>query len=148
MGLGLERRLGGRYYSKVTFEHGDHECSEWDLPINRGGVPGKVGEYSISAVGPGPRAKRHWAIARQHGLKIVAKIQAGTTWECGGVPYVPALENVAQHAVNLREEKVGGLMTGWTLGGYPGSPNLEVVSIIGSDPQISVRTAIDRKSVV
>lgn len=118
--------------------------SEWDLPINRGGVPGKVGEYSISAVGPGPRAKRHWAIARQHGLKIVAKIQAGTTWECGGVPYVPALENVAQHAVNLREEKVGGLMTGWTLGGYPGSPNLEVVSIIGSDPQISVRTAMEK----
>src|SRR5690606_24666743 len=26
MGLGLEGRLGGRYYSKVTFEHGDHEC--------------------------------------------------------------------------------------------------------------------------
>ena len=118
--------------------------SEWDLPVTRGGVETKVGEYSISAVGPGPRAKRHWAIARQHGLKIIAKIQAGTTWECGGLPYVPALENVAQHAVNLREEKVGGIMTGWTLGGYPGSPNLEVVSIIGSDPEIGVREAMEK----
>lgn len=118
--------------------------SEWDLPIERGGVKGKVGEYSISAVGPGPRAKRHWAVARKHGLRIIAKIQAGTTWECGGVPYVPALENVAQHAVNLREEKVSGLMTGWTLGGYPGSPNLEVVSVVGGDPGISVRDAMTR----
>lgn len=118
--------------------------SEWDLPIERGGVQGKVGEYSISAVGPGPRAKRHWAVARKHGLRIIAKIQAGTTWECGGLPYVPALENVAQHAVNLREEKVSGLMTGWTLGGYPGSPNLEVVSVVGSDPGISVNEAMSR----
>lgn len=118
--------------------------SEWDLEIERGGVAGKVGEYSISAVGPGPRAKRHWALAREHNLKIIAKIQAGTTWECGGLPYVPALENVAQHAVNLREEKVGGLMTGWTLGGYPGSPNLEVVSVVGSDPYISVKEALDK----
>lgn len=118
--------------------------SEWDLPIERGGIAGKVGEYSISAVGPGPRAKRHWAVARKHGLRIIAKIQAGTTWECGGLPYVPALENVAQHAVNLREEKVSGLMTGWTLGGYPGSPNLEVVSVVGSDPNISVKEAMTK----
>ena len=116
--------------------------SEWSLPINRGGVESKVGEYSISAIGPGPRAKRHWAIAREHGLRILAKIQAGTTWECGGVPYIPALENVAQHIVNLRDEKVSGLLTGWTLGGYPGSPNLEVVSVIGSDDRISVRDAL------
>ncbi len=51
--------------------------SEWSLPINRGGVPTSVGEYSISAVGPGPRAKRHWELARKRGLKTFAKIQAG-----------------------------------------------------------------------
>src|SRR5690606_24749112 len=67
--------------------------SEWSLPTHVGGVEGKVGEYSISAIGPGPRAKKHWAIAREHGFRLLAKIQAGTTWECGGVPYIPALEN-------------------------------------------------------
>lgn len=107
--------------------------SEWDTETNRGGVKSKVGEYSISTIGPGPRALRHWKLAREHGLKTVAKIQAGNTWEIASVPYIPALENVAKHAVNLRDAKVDGLMLGWTLGGYP-SPNLEVVSVIGANP--------------
>lgn len=101
--------------------------SEWSLPIERGGVKSEVGEYSISAIGPGPRAQRHWKIARERGLKTIAKIQAGCTWELSAVPYIPAVENVARHAENLRSAKIDGLMLGWTLGGYP-SPNLEVVS--------------------
>ncbi len=101
--------------------------SEWRLPIERGGVKSEVGEYSISAVGPGPRATEHWRIARERGLKAIAKIQAGNTWELSSVPYIPAVANVARHAENLRGADVSGLMLGWTLGGYP-SPNLEVVS--------------------
>lgn len=101
--------------------------SEWRLPIERGGVKTEVGEYSISAIGPGPRAQRHWQLARERGLKTIAKIQAGNTWELSAVPYIPAVENVARHAENLSRANVNGLMLGWTLGGYP-SPNLEVVS--------------------
>jgi len=101
--------------------------SEWRLPIERGGVKAEVGEYSISAIGPGPRAQRHWQLARERGLKTIAKIQAGNTWELSAVPYIPAVENVARHAENLGRANVNGLMLGWTLGGYP-SPNLEVVS--------------------
>ncbi|MGG7665542.1 hypothetical protein [Dyadobacter sp. BHUBP1] len=110
--------------------------SEWDLEITRGGVKNKVGEYSISSVGPGPRAVRHWEIARKNGLKTIAKIQAGCTWEIAAVPYIPAVENVARHAENLRNAGVDGLMLGWTLGGYP-SPNLEVVAEMGSGKNIS-----------
>lgn len=105
--------------------------SEWSLPLERGGVKTTVGEYSISAVGPGPRAQRHWELARRRGLKTIAKIQAGNTWELSAVPYIPALENVARHAANLRATKLDGLMLGWTLGGYP-SPNLEVVAEVCS----------------
>ncbi len=101
--------------------------SEWSLTIERGGVKTEVGEYSISAIGPGPRAQRHWRIARECGLKTIAKIQAGCTWELSAVPYIPTVENVARHAENLCGVDVSGLMLGWTLGGYP-SPNLEVVS--------------------
>jgi hypothetical protein len=101
--------------------------SEWDLPICRGGVQTTVGEYSLSAIGPGPRARRHWAWAREAGRGCLAKIQAANTWELSAIPYVPALENTARHIANLREEGVGGLMLGWSLGGYP-SPNLEVVA--------------------
>ncbi len=105
--------------------------SEWSLPIERGGVKSEVGEYAISAVGPGPRALRHWRLARDHSLKTIAKIQAGNTWELSAVPYIPAVANVARHAENLRREKVDGLMLGWTLGGYP-SPNLEAVAEVMS----------------
>lgn len=104
--------------------------SEWDLPIRRGGVAATVGEYSLSAVGPGPRATRHWALAKARGIKTVAKIQAANSWELSAVPYVPAVANTAKHAVRLRAAQVDGLMLGWTLGGYP-SPNLEVVAEIG-----------------
>ncbi len=101
--------------------------SEWSVPIERGGVSSEVGEYAISAIGPGPRALRHWELARRRGLPLFAKIQAGTTWELSPVPYVPAVENVARHAENLRRLGVDGLMLSWTLGGYP-SPNMEAIA--------------------
>lgn len=110
--------------------------SEWSLPIRRGGVASEVGEYSISAIGPGPRATRHWARAKARGLKTIAKVQCGNTWELSAVPYIPAVANVAQHAANLRNAGVEGLMLGWTLGGHP-SPNLEVVAELGRAPDLT-----------
>lgn len=98
--------------------------SEWSIPIKRGGVDSVVGEYSISTIGPGPRATKHWELARKRGMRTNAKIQAGNTWELSAVPYIPAVENVARHAARLKKAGVDGLMLGWTLGGYP-SPNLE-----------------------
>ena len=125
--------------------------SEWDLPIERGGVKSQVGEYSISAIGPGPRALRHWQLARQRGMKTVAKIQAGNSWELSAVPYIPALRNVAQHAANLRASAVDGLMLSWTCGGYP-SPNLDVVAELGCaegggalSPEQALRVVAERR---
>ncbi len=110
--------------------------SEWSLPIERGGVKSTVGEYSISAVGPGPRARKHWALARQRGLSVIAKIQAGNTWELSSIPYIPALALIEEHARNLRDEKIDGLMLGWTLGGYP-SPNLETIAQVLAGGELS-----------
>jgi hypothetical protein len=107
--------------------------SEWGMPIKRGGVETTVGEYSISTIGPGDRARRRWELARAKGLRANAKVQCGNTWELSAVPYIPAVANVARHAANLRGLGVNGLMLGWTLGGYP-SPNLEVVAEMGSGP--------------
>ena len=117
--------------------------SEWGIPIERGGVKSVIGEYAISTVGPGPRAVKHWELASQRGLKTIAKIQAGNTWELSAVPYIPALENVAQHAANLRHAKVNGLMLGWSLGGYP-SPNLEVVAELGTVEEITPQAAMEK----
>ena len=105
--------------------------SEWNLPIERGGVKSTVGEYSISSIGPGPRALRHWKAAKERGLRVVAKIQCGNTWELSAVPYLPVAENIARHATALRETGVEDIMLGWTLGGHP-SPNIEAISEINS----------------
>ena len=93
--------------------------SEWDLPIERAGVKSTVGEYSLSAIGPGPRALNHWQTARDTGHTPMAKLQLGTTWELGAVPYIPAVANVAEHMDRLRKAGVQGALLGWTLGGYP-----------------------------
>ncbi len=107
--------------------------SEWSLPVRRGGVDSVIGEYSLSAIGPGPRATRHWGWARKRGLSTIAKTQLAVTWELGSVPYIPAVDNAARHAANLRSAQIDGLMLGWTMGGWP-SPNLEVVGAIASQP--------------
>ncbi len=101
--------------------------SEWSLPIRRAGVESTVGEYSMSAVGPGPRARRAWEAARKTGRPAFAKIQANNTWELSAVPYIPVVERVAEHIENLSGSGVEGILLSWTLGGYP-SPNLEAVA--------------------
>jgi hypothetical protein len=117
--------------------------SEWDVVIDRGGGPVNVAEYSMSVVGPGPRAKRHWALARERGLKTIAKIQASTTWELSTVPYIPAFRNVAEHVARLRDEGVDGLMLSWTVGAYP-SPGFEIVAAMGGPDRPSPEEAMLR----
>ena len=72
--------------------------SEWGMPISRGGVPTTVGEYSISTIGPGDRARHYWEVAHARGMRTLAKMQCGNTWELSSVPYIPAVANVARHA--------------------------------------------------
>jgi hypothetical protein len=110
--------------------------SEWSLPIDRGGIHSTVGEYSISAVGPGPRATNHWQLAKARGLKTIAKVQANNTWELSAIPYLPTFDLIAQHGKNLASAQIDGLMLSWSLGGYP-SPNLEIFerAVAKEDPQ-------------
>jgi len=115
--------------------------SEWDKPIVRGGVASSVGEYSLSAVGPGPRATRHWAMARQRGLKTIAKVQVNCSWELSAVPYLPVMNLVAQHCSNLAQADIDGLMLSWSVGGYP-SPNLQLASEFQSQPTPTVDQAL------
>jgi len=115
--------------------------SEWSKPIVRGGVASTVGEYSLSAVGPGPRATKHWALAKQSGLKTIAKIQANCSWELSAVPYLPVMNLVAQHGANLAEADIDGLMLSWSVGGYP-SPNLELIRCFDAEPRPTVDQAL------
>ncbi len=115
--------------------------SEWDQPFTRGGVESKVEEYSISVVGPGPRATRHWGLARARGLRILAKMQVNCTWEISAIPWLPVLDRVAEHCARLRERKIDGQMLSWTLGGYP-SPTLRLVQQIFDHPAMTAQEAL------
>ena len=104
--------------------------SEWSLPIERGGIKSAVGEYSLSAVGPGPRALQHWEYAKQAGLKTIAKVQVNSSWEMAIVPAVPVMDLVAEHAENLEKVSMDGVMLSWSLGGFP-SLNLDLFQSMG-----------------
>ena len=99
--------------------------SEHAMPICRGGVDVKVGDYSISVVGPGEDAKRTWAAAKANGLPTTAKVQANCSWEIAAFPYLPVMDLVAEHAHNLVREGVDGVVLSWSHGCCP-APNLSV----------------------
>ena len=99
--------------------------SENDMPVRRGGVEERENDYSISIVGPGENALRLWGFAHARNIPAVAKVQAANSWELASFPYVPAMDLVAQHAVNLSNAGLGGVMLSWSLGCCP-SPNLSV----------------------
>jgi len=116
--------------------------SEWDKPIRRGGIETKVGEYSISAVGPGPRAVRHWAAAAQVGLRKAAEVQFNNTCEIASLPYLPVMDLVAEHCHNLAAASLDGMLIGWTMGGYP-SPNFQLARQFDRAPVPDVDTALN-----
>jgi hypothetical protein len=118
--------------------------SEWSKPIERGGVKTQVGEYSISVVGPGPRAIEHWELARAAGLKTMAKVQFNNTWEISAVPYIPALNLVERHARNLKQAGISGIQLSWTLGGYP-SPNLELAKRVFDGEEDALRKTAEAR---
>ena len=117
--------------------------SEWSKPVNRGGVKTTVGEYSISVVGPGPRAKHLWKLAKKRNLKTIAKIQVNNTWELSAIPYLPVMNLIGEHIKNLQNENVDGLMLSWSLGGYP-SPNMELTKYLQDDSKLTVSGALQK----
>jgi hypothetical protein len=126
---------------KLPKDTGFMSVSEWSQPVNRGGVRTAVAEYSMSVVGPGPRARRNWQLARAAGLKTVAKTQFNNTWEISAVPYIPVLPLVVEHCEGLAREGVSGVMASWTCGGYP-SPNLRAAMAYAFDSRPSAQEII------
>jgi hypothetical protein len=116
--------------------------SEWSLPIERGGIKTTVGEYSISAVGPGPRALKEWKAAQEAGLKTGTEIQFNNTCEIASVPYLPVMDLVAEHCRNLASARLDAMLIGWTMGGYP-SPNFQLAAQMSRTPAPNVDAVLD-----
>lgn len=117
--------------------------SEWRLPIERGGIKSTVGEYSISSVGPGPRALGHWKAAREAGLKTGTEIQFNNTCEIATIPYLPVMDLIAEHCHNLNNAaNLNAMLIGWTMGGYP-SPNFQLAHRLSRTPAPTIDAALD-----
>ena len=116
--------------------------SEWNLPIERGGIKSTVGEYSISAVGPGPRSQQHWKAAHDTGLKTGTEIQFNNTCEIASIPYLPVMDLVAEHFHNLMPAKIDAMLIGWTMGGYP-SPNFQLIQKMSMQPAPDINTPLN-----
>jgi hypothetical protein len=139
-GHGDAREIIARLPKSITLM----SVSEWSLPIERGGIKSTVGEYSISAVGPGPRARQHWDTAATAGLKCGTEIQFNNTCEIASVPYIPAMNLVAEHCRNLRDStKLDAMLIGWTMGGCP-SPNFELAArMFDGNPETDMNSTLD-----
>lgn len=133
---GWSTQLAEELIPKIPKDSSIISISEWSQPVSRGGVNTRVGEYSMSVVGPGPRAVRNWALARDAGVRAVAKTQFNNTWEISAVPYIPVLPLVLEHAERLAKAGVTGVMASWTCGGYPGS-NLRAAAAYAFEPRPS-----------
>lgn len=128
--------LSAELIPKLPSDSSVLSISEWDQPVFRGGIHTKVGEYSISVVGPGPRATKNWQLAKERGLKTLAKTQFNNTWEISAVPYIPVLPLVLEHCEGLTKTGIDGVMASWTCGGYP-SPNLRAAAAYAFEPRPS-----------
>lgn len=93
--------------------------SEYGKEFVRGGVHGKVDDYSISVVGPSEFAEKVLTFAKNKKHNIWAKIQVNNSWECSCVPYLPTFGLMVEHVKRLKKLGLSGIMLGWSLGGYP-----------------------------
>lgn len=95
---------------------GDYERGE---PAEALGFPYTNDEYNIKVVGPSQRFQGVAEFLQAADRPIYARIQIGTTHENPDIPYLPALQRIAQKYHTLRESGVTGLMTCWNFGNMP-----------------------------
>lgn len=120
--------------------------SELAVPFEIGGVCGEVKDYSMGIIGPGERAKSEWALAKECGLELCAKVQINTTWECSTIPALPVYPLVEEHMERLQKEGVSHLLLSWTLGGYPSKNIAHAAKFFCSNMQSSNESAALRKA--
>jgi len=93
--------------------------SDWERGARKK-VCGKLyplDEYSFSYVGPSPQFKKHLSSARDNKLRMMAKIQIGSTHELASVPYLPVPFLLAEKLHKMRQFGVDGYLGCWIFGG-------------------------------
>jgi len=76
-----------------------------------------IDEYSLSYIGPSPRFKKQFYLAKKYGHKVIAKLQFSTTHELVTVPYIPVIFNFAEKIEKLKKIGGDGYLYCWIFGG-------------------------------
>ena len=100
-------------------------------------------EYSFSYLGPSPRFSKRLAVARSNGLRMMAKLQIGTTHELAAVPYLPLPVLLAQKLARLRRLGVDGYLGCWIFGG-DASPMTRLAGLMSRAQELSPAQAVRR----
>ena len=118
--------------------------SDWE----RGGckrVLGKkypVDEYSFSSLGPSERFMGHLKCARDRGMRVMAKIQIGTTHELASVPYLPLPMILAEKMELMRKHRIDGYLGCWNFGGEL-SEMTKIAGRMSSSPALSAQAGVN-----
>lgn len=76
-----------------------------------------IDEYSLSYVGPSPKFKKQYRIAKTKNIRVMAKFQIGTTDEMVTIPYIPVPFLLAKKLEKMKKLKIDGFLGCWIFGG-------------------------------
>ncbi len=80
------------------------------------GLERPIQEYSLSYVGPSEMFVEAAACAKKTGLKVMAKLQLGTTHELATVPNLPLITNIYDKVEKYQRLEIDGYLGCWNFG--------------------------------
>ena len=75
-----------------------------------------VDEYSLSYVGPSEAFMNKLALAKRRGIRVIPKLQIGTTHELATVVSLPLIKNICEKAKFMREQNIDSYLGCWNFG--------------------------------
>jgi hypothetical protein len=73
-------------------------------------------EYSLAYAGPSQRFTASCEATKKRGMRVMAKLQIGTTYELASVVSLPLLGNLYDKAAFVRDNNLAGFMGYWNFG--------------------------------
>lgn len=101
-----------------------------------------IDEYSLGYVGPSATFRRAAALARQRGLRVMAKLQIGTTHELATVPNLPLIGNLYDKVRALRALGIASFLGCWSFGCEPSANTAAFNRFWQMDPLCPKRAAL------
>lgn len=104
------------------------------------GYDKRIWDYSVDFTGPSDRINRQSAEVRRRGGQLLVKTETALGLECIQVPYVPALQRLAEKWDNVRALAPTGVLQSWMFFGMWGSHAEELGWWANWQPEVPLDT--------